>query len=444
MRAANETRHGCPGRSEGIRSPSGGTRPLLLALGLGLLAGPAPAQRVEVEGDESKVPAYTLPDPLVMIDGTKVTDAVTWTARRRPELLGLFETYVYGKVPGRPTGLSFVATSTDKEALGGRATRKQVSVRFAGRPDGPGMDLLLYLPSGVARPVPVFLGLNFFGNHTVHPDPGITPSRGPDRAGGPPDPQAVERSRGSNASQWPIERILERGYGLATAWYQDIEPDDKANDRKGFPVGVHPLFYREGQARPEPEEWGSIGAWAWGLSRALDYLETDSDVDARRVAVLGHSRLGKTALWAGARDERFALVISNDSGCGGAALSRRRFGETVRRINAGNPHWFCDNFPRFNDREDELPVDQHELIALVAPRPVLVTCAAGDLGADPVYRLLGTDGLAETKMPGPNRLITSTLGYHLRPGSHDVTRVDWEAFLDFADHHLRPGRVAPE
>ena len=415
---------------------------------LGIVFGSLRTQAFEPNYDESKIPHFTLPDPLLTAAGEKVLNARMWQEDRRPEILGLFRTHVYGhsQVPLAET--TFEVTRETPGALAGKALRKEVTVYFSGKKDGPKMALLIHLPPEAKGPVPLFLGLNFNGNHSVHSDPTIPMATGwmlsNNKEKGYVDHRATERSRGSAASRWPIETILARGYGLATIYYGDIDPDFD----DGFQNGIHPLFYAPGQKRPSPEGGASIAAWSWGLSRAMDYFETDAAIDQRRVAVIGHSRLGKTSLWAGAQDERFAMVISNDSGCGGAALSRRQIGETVERINTVFPHWFCQNFHQYDDNEDAQPVDQHMLLALIAPRPLYVASAEQDQWADPrgeflslkhaspVYKLLGKTAIGEEVMPGVNQPLHRDVAYHIRTGKHDLTSYDWQNYLDFADRHL--------
>ncbi len=390
--------------------------------------------------DEAKVPKFEVADPLTLLDGSKVTDARTWTQKRRPEVLQLFKDNVYGTMPGAPADLWWKVFDNDAKALGGKATRKQITIFFTKDADGPQMDLLLYVPNDTKKPVAGFIGPNFKGNHTVHSDPAIRLATIRPKDG---EPHAADpASRGERTERWQVEMIINAGYAIGTVFYSDIDPD-YFDDWKN---GIHPLFPK---LQNRDDNFTSIGAWAWGLSRALDYLENDDDVDAKRVAVMGHSRLGKTALWAGATDERWAMVISNDSGCGGAALSKRRFGETVKRINTSFPHWFCAKFKTYNDNEDALPLDQHMLVALAAPRPVYVASAVEDQWADPrgeflsakyaspVYELLGRPGIPENvsdfEIEHP---IHTTVGHHIRTGKHDVTAYDWQQYIRFADKHL--------
>ncbi|MEZ6032903.1 MAG: acetylxylan esterase [Planctomycetaceae bacterium] len=400
----------------------------------------------EFNYDEAKVPPYTLPELLKCEDGTLVDSPEVWNTKRRPEILRLFEEHVFGTLPAGKIPLRTKIRSSVPDALEGRALRREVTVYFSDDDHGPQMDLLIYTPAGAREPVPAFMGYNFNGNHMLEKDPRIhlTESWVLNRKElGIEDHKARESSRGGSASRWSVPEIVSRGYGLITIYYGDVDPD--IDD--GFKNGIHALF-EKGDAPRAANAGGSISAWAWGLSRALDVLESDSTIDAKKVAVFGHSRLGKTSLWTGATDQRFAMVIANESGCGGAALDKRIFGETVHRINTAFPHWFCINHRKYNNNEAEMPVDNHMLIALSAPRPVYVASAEEDRWADPygeylslyhagpAFQLFGKTVLESDRMPAVNTPVHADVGYHIRTGAHDVTEYDWQQYLKFADAHL--------
>jgi hypothetical protein len=413
---------------------------------ISMLMLPVLSQPAGFNYDEARVPEFRLPDPLQFSNGRKVKSVKAWEQKKRPETLRIFEEQVYGKIPAGLKMTAFTVLEESEQTPYPNSKRKQVEMLLEQDGRELRVEILIYLPL-VEQSVPLFLGYNFYGNHTITDDVHvrISPSWVQDNPSfGIIHNQLTEQSRGVRTNRWSVGEILEAGYGLATIYYGDVDPD-----RDEFSDGVHPFTYKPGQTRPEPNEWGALSAWAWGLSRAMDYFETDPDIDAAKVAVMGHSRLGKAALWAGARDQRFAMVISNNSGCGGAAISRRQFGETVKRINTNFPHWFCNNFIAYNDNENALPVDQHQLIALVAPRPVYIASAEEDLWADPrgeylggvyaspVYALYGKTGLTSMQMPGIHQPVMNDIGYHIRSGKHDVTPYDWTQFIRFADKHFK-------
>ncbi|HEY3967909.1 MAG TPA: acetylxylan esterase [Planctomycetaceae bacterium] len=389
-------------------------------------------------------PMTELPDPLLMFDGSRVTTRDQWTANRRPELIALFQHYMYGRPPVASRSVQASVERIDANYFGGKATKKEVVISF-GPPQAPKISLLLVVPNKPSGPKPVFLGINFCGNHTLLDDPSIALPAAwlPDNCPGCTDHRATDAGRGKQKDVWAVEQTIDRGYALACFYCGDVDPD-----RNDFTDGVHPFYATPGQAGRDPHDWGTIAAWAWGMQRAVDYLVMNPDLDKQRIAVVGHSRLGKTALLAGALDERIALVIPLQAGCGGTAPSRHNVGETVKQINDRFPHWFCDEFKNFNDHVERLPFDQNCLVALCAPRPVLLANAQEDTwadpegqfrvlqGADPVYRLLGSRGLGGAAYPESERLVDSPLGYYIRPGKHSMTSGDWKVFLDFADKNL--------
>jgi dienelactone hydrolase len=391
--------------------------------------------------DPEALPAHAeLPDPLVMMDGTKVTTKEQWFEKRRPELKAVFQHYMYGEVPSFPVKVEAKVLHEDTAAFGGKATLREVALSVAA--DAPAIYLLYVVPNGLKEPAPVFVGPNFCGNHCLVNDPKIHIPDGwmYGQYPGVTNFRATDEGRGKQIDVWAIDQSIDRGYAVATFYNGDVDPD-RADKREG----LRPFLAQKG-AKP-----ATIAAWAWGIHRCVDFLVTQKEIDAKRIAVVGHSRLGKTALLAAAFDDRIALAIPHQAGCGGTAPSRNHNpkAETVARINTSFPHWFNDKFKKFNDAPEKLPFDQNCLVVVVAPRPVLFSNAVEDTwanpngqfdvlkAADPVYRLLGAGGLDARQPPETGKLIDSMLGYYIRPGKHSMTREDWKVFLDFADKNLK-------
>jgi hypothetical protein len=362
---------------------------------------------------------------------------------RRPELQMLFQHYMYGAIPPKPQRVQAKVLAEYDDFLGGQATLKLVTLE-TGPANAPRIDLMLVRPNRRQGPVPVFLAMNFCGNHALTEDPRVPLARGwlYSSCKGCTNNTATDAARGGQAGDWPLAEIIRRGYALAAFYSGDVDAD-----RPDVSAGIYAWLAGGDSAKNHSADRGSIAAWAWGFHRCVDYLVTDRDLDARHIAAVGHSRNGKTALLAAAFDERIALAIPHQAGCGGTAPSRGKIGESVQRINTGFPHWFNAEFKKFNDAPERLPFDQHCLVALCAPRPVLFSNAQEDQwanpsgqfevlqAADPVYRFLGVEGLAAKQMPPLRQLVESRLGYYIREGKHSMTADDWAVFLNFADHH---------
>lgn len=394
-------------------------------------------------GFSQDIRSMQLPDVLRLNNGTLIHNSHQWITKRRPEILEVFKQQMYGQSPERPEKMIFRLIEKDCRALNGIATRKQIRVLFDGRTEGPYMDILLYLPNQVKHPVPLFVGYNYAGNQSISNDTAINITRSwiSNKTKGVINNQATEATRGMAASAWPVETILKRGYGLATIYAGDIDPDFDDGFKNGIQASYPELQKKE-------DNFSTMAAWAWGLSRALDYFETDKAINNKKVIVYGTSRMGKATIWAGATDQRFAMVISNESGAGGAKLFHHLQGENIAQICKNFPHWFCHNFRQYAGKDSILPFDQHMVLALVAPRPLYVASAQGSYitdsygeflstkYAEPVYRLFHNKGLTLKEMPAIDHPVFGQIGYHNRSGGHDILPYDWEQFLRFVDIYL--------
>ena len=382
----------------------------------------------DVHYDETSVPHYDLPELLTTVEGDPVTTAEAWRTIRRPQIMSLFSNLVYGKVPtpAQPIKITFSVRETDPDFMAGKATRKDVIITLANAERSMEMLVIVYVPNGATGPVPAIMKHSF--NNTKSPAFEVHRTE-PDRL----------------RNGWPLGQILDRGFGFIAVYHEDLVKHNEVS----FENSIHRLFYPEGQSFPKAHEWGVLSAVAWGAMRAMDYLETDDDIDHTRVALMGHSKMGKATLWTAAQDERFALAISAQSGCAGAALWRRESGETLEKMVTRFPYWLCRNAWKFVGQEDDLPIDQHMLIACIAPRPVYIHSGVEDTWADgrgeylsayhasEVYRLLGKTGLdSEASPPVGEAILDRSVGYHIREGGHSIEPYDWDRFLDFADFHL--------
>ncbi|MGV3606711.1 MAG: acetylxylan esterase [Planctomycetaceae bacterium] len=391
-----------------------------------------------------------LPDPLTFLDGTKVETPKQWQDRAA-ELKQMFQHYMYGYLPEKPKKTHIEELFRDDTFLDGKATLQEFAITFEDPKLSRPLYVLLATPKGVKQP-PVFVGMNFCGNHElakhekIHiPDGWVYAS-----CVGAQNEKSTEKGRGGDADKWNLDLIVERGYALASFYSGDLDADTP-----DFKDGIISELLPGGPMKPY--DAGAVAEWAWGYHRVVDFLveHEAKNVDVQRIAAVGHSRNGKTTLLAAALDERIALAIPHQAGCGGTAPSRGKIGESVKQINDRFPHWFCDEFTKFNDATDRLPFDQHCLLALMAPRPVLLSNAQEDqwanpsgqfdllLAADPVYKLLGSEGLAPDASPDKEKLTKSPLGFFLRSGKHSMNREDWQAFLDYADAYFKQDRATP-
>jgi len=398
-------------------------RKLIIALGFLAFVTKVSAQdHDEANYEESKVPEYTLPDVLKTSSNKEVKDKMMWEKVRRPEVLKLFEDNIYGQMPKSYDNITYSVTNEDPAAMNGKAKLKEVLIEVFNNNKSVKINLVLFVPNKVKKPVPAFLLINNRGKENTDP------------------------TRAVKSDFWPAEMVIDSGYAIAAIHVSDLAPDNKVT----YVNGVLQLYPEQLTA---DNGMKAIGAWAWGASRVMDYFETDKDIDAKKVAIVGHSRGGKASLWAAAEDQRFAICVSNCSGNTGAALARRQFGERINRINASFPHWFNNNYKKYNNNENALPVDQHMLIALVAPRPLYATNASKDLWADPkgtflslknaekVYALYGLKSKLPATSPGINEpIIQSPLAYHIREGEHNLTAYDWNNFIKFANYQYKKNK----